>query len=410
MIPDITIAVVQFPGSNCERETLLAIERAGMKPLPFLWNEDYTKLIACDGYVIVGGFSYEDRSRSGVIASLDPVMTVIKEQSRVGKPVLGICNGAQVLVETGLVPGLERDQLGVALTTNRRVKDGRVVGTGYYNAWVHLKVQNLKTAFSCDLQQDEILKMPVAHGEGRFMMPDAVLAAVRQHQLAVFAYCNDKAEVSADYPINPNGSVDNIAALCNVAGNVMAIMPHPERTAACDGIFKSMRKYILEKQFAVRESLKLHLPAFTLKPYQPQKNSHSFFVELMITDNQAETVRTALKRLGIDAEVKRFVHWEVAMTQDVTDALVSSGELFNERKERYYATLPETADLSLLVRDLDDMRGQQKLQVLTAHFQIPGLQSIKQGVVWQIKTTQLAELKKVETIFFNPHAHEVLFL
>ena len=109
------IAIIQFPGSNCERESALAIKRAGMEPVEFLWNEPVEKLHECDGYFIIGGFSYEDRSRAGIIASLDPVMKIISEESEKGKPVLGICNGAQILVETGLVPGLRNNRVGMAL-------------------------------------------------------------------------------------------------------------------------------------------------------------------------------------------------------------------------------------------------------------------------------------------------------
>ena len=100
------IAIVQFPGSNCERETMLAVRRAGMIPVEFLWNESHVKLREMDGYIIVGGFSYEDRSRAGIIAALDPVMQEIKAQSERGKPVLGICNGFQILCESGLLPGV----------------------------------------------------------------------------------------------------------------------------------------------------------------------------------------------------------------------------------------------------------------------------------------------------------------
>src|SRR5579863_4408946 len=130
------IAVVQFPGSNCERETILALKRANMEPVEFLWNEPHEKLRAMDGYIIVGGFSYEDRSRAGIIAALDPVMQEIAAQSATGKPVLGICNGAQILVETGLVPGLENNKIAMALTENKRVANGKILGTGYYNAWI----------------------------------------------------------------------------------------------------------------------------------------------------------------------------------------------------------------------------------------------------------------------------------
>ena len=109
------IAIVQFPGSNCERETMLAVQRAGMTPVEFLWNEPREKLREMAGFILIGGFSYEDRSRAGVIAALDPVMQEIKTQSALGKPILGICNGAQILVETGLVPGLEDNMLGMVL-------------------------------------------------------------------------------------------------------------------------------------------------------------------------------------------------------------------------------------------------------------------------------------------------------
>ena len=136
----INIAIIQFPGSNTERETLMACRRVGLNPVEFLWNEPAESLSDLDGFVIVGGFSYEDRSRSGVIAALDPIMKQIKIEAAKGKPVLGICNGAQILVESGLVPGLDDHRVGLALTDNKRVKDGHVVGVGYYNTWANLKM------------------------------------------------------------------------------------------------------------------------------------------------------------------------------------------------------------------------------------------------------------------------------
>ena len=126
------IGIIQFPGSNTERETIMACDRVGLQPIEFLWNDDPSKLSDLDGFVIVGGFSYEDRSRAGVIAALDPIMHQIQLESEKGKPVLGICNGAQILVESGLIPGSVENQIGVALTDNKRVRGGQVVGVGYY--------------------------------------------------------------------------------------------------------------------------------------------------------------------------------------------------------------------------------------------------------------------------------------
>ena len=125
------VAIIQFPGSNTERETFMACHRVGLNPFEFLWNQPVDKLSDFDGYIIVGGFSYEDRSRAGVIAALDPILDQIKIESELGKPVLGICNGAQILVESGLVPGLNKNKIGLALTDNKRIREGQVVGVGY---------------------------------------------------------------------------------------------------------------------------------------------------------------------------------------------------------------------------------------------------------------------------------------
>ena len=171
------IAIIQFPGSNTERETILACQRNGLDPVEFLWNEPLELLKKFQGYIIVGGFSYQDRSRAGIIAALDPVIDQIKIQAEKGKPVLGICNGAQILVESGLVPGLENYQIGISLSENKRVKNGQVVGIGYFNTWVYLKssFNNDQCAFTRTLKPEEIINVPIAHGEGRFLLEDSLL-------------------------------------------------------------------------------------------------------------------------------------------------------------------------------------------------------------------------------------------
>lgn len=417
----IRIAIVQFPGSNCERETMLAIKRADMEPVPFLWNEPRERLQTMDGYVVVGGFSYEDRSRAGIIAALDPVMQAIKEQSEQGKPVLGICNGAQILVETGLVPGLENNKIGMALTENKRIADGKVLGTGFYNAWIHMRLadQYQRNAFTRYLTPKEILTVPVAHGEGRFVMGDALRQEIAVQGQNVFQYCDEHGAIIDCFPINPNGSMDNMAAVSNKAGNVMAMMPHPERTINGDPIFKSMRAYIEEKRaFDAATITPLYYYPRRINPpiYRKPDNQVECIVELMITDNQALTVQQTLTQLGLPVKVRRQVHWALQVHDaEVITRIKQSGVLFNERKEKELtpsAIFPaNTNTFSFLVRAKDDVVGLQKQQTLRHHGLSSAAHAIYHGVLWHISSDALSndELKDAilkTNIILNPYAHD----
>ena len=240
----LNIAIVQFPGSNTERETFMACERSGLNPVEFLWNKKHSSLVAFDGFIIVGGFSYEDRSRSGVIASLDPVVNIIKKEAEKGKPVLGICNGAQILVESGMVPGIKNYFVASALTNNKRIVNEEILGTGYYNSWAYLScsIDPGESAFTSLLSAGENLHVPFAHAEGRFVVPESLLPILINNNQIPFRYSDNRGNIINEFPTNPNGSVYNIAAICNPPGNVMAIMPHPERTTNGDKIFLSIEE------------------------------------------------------------------------------------------------------------------------------------------------------------------------
>ena len=406
----IKIAIVQFPGSNCERETMLAVKRAGMEPYEFLWNESPEKLANFAGYIIVGGFSYEDRSRAGVIAALDPVMQAIKEESRHGKPVLGICNGAQILVETGLVPGLENDAVGMALTDNKRMQDGIVLGTGYYNAWIHMRLSDTYqlNAFTQFLKPTDILEVPVAHGEGRFVIPAALLQEMQNNGQCVFQYADRSGKIVDAFPVNPNGSVANIAAVTNKAGNVMAMMPHPERTTQGDAIFQSMRAYI-EKGLSNKVSpMYYQKRSAPIKKYFPEKKSHSLIIELMLTDNAAHSVQQVLKNQEISSDIKRYTYWEIVCDHPhIFEAIQSTEVLYNHRKER--ATLLKNNDFTnLLVFAKEDLVGQQKQQMLEHHFNIQGIHTIKRGILWQVEKAVAKDIIH-SPLLFNPYAHDCYY-
>ena len=220
------IAVMLFPGINCEEESKRACEAVGMQADIVRWN-DTKRLDSYDGYILPGGWSYEDRIRAGVIAAQDPVLKIIKEGAEKGKVVLGICNGAQILVETGIIPGLkDRVQMALAPNINPFV-------SGFYCTWVKIKnAIKRKTAFNLTIGENEIMPIPIAHAEGRFTTKDQVLIQqLLQNEQLLFRYCDDLGNIADKFPINPNGSLINIAGITNKKGNVLAMMPHPERAS-----------------------------------------------------------------------------------------------------------------------------------------------------------------------------------
>jgi len=222
----VRVAVVELPGSNCEAETRMALLAAGVRADIVRWNEEPRTLAGYGGYVLPAGFSYQDRVRAGALAAKETVLEIISEAAAAGKPVMGICNGCQVLVEAGLVPATRPGEVEMALAPNAR--------PGFHCRWVFVKhtARPGRCRLTRALGDGEVLPIPIAHAEGRFRTTSSSLVAElgRRDQI-VFRYCDARGRVREDPDVNPNGSVDNIAGLCNADGNVLALMPHPERAA-----------------------------------------------------------------------------------------------------------------------------------------------------------------------------------
>ena len=219
------VAVLQFPGVNCEAETARAVQRAGLDAEVFRWTRPAHELAAFDAFVLPGGFSYQDRVRAGALAAKDPLLEQLAERAQAGAPVLGICNGAQVLVEAGLVPG--RGSVDVALARN--LMPDRV---GYYTRWVWCRIEESACVFTRGLEPGTLLPLPIAHGEGRFTsLKKGRLADLVVAGQAPLRYTRADGEPAQDFPDNPNGADAAVAGLCNARGNVLALMPHPERAA-----------------------------------------------------------------------------------------------------------------------------------------------------------------------------------
>jgi phosphoribosylformylglycinamidine synthase I len=220
------VAVIQLPGVNCEYETQRILTLVGLHADIVRWNRPASEIESYDGYVIPGGFAYQDRIRAGAIAAKIPALDSIARGAEQGKPVLGLCNGAQVLVEAGLVPGTHPGKIEMGLAPNRGGWDG------YYCDWVYVKVfkDGRETAFTSRFEEGEIIPVPMAHGEGRFVTKEDIDALAQAGQIPL-RYVSPDGDENPGFPYNPNGAMLGAAGVTNPEGNVLAFMPHPERSS-----------------------------------------------------------------------------------------------------------------------------------------------------------------------------------
>lgn len=202
--------IVSFPGSNCDDDAVFAATETLGQPAVKLWHKSHD-LQSCDAIILPGGFSYGDYLRAGAIARFSPIMREVAAHAQRGGPVIGICNGFQIACEAGLLPG--------ALMRN--------AGLQFLSMPVTIRVENTTTLWTSRCRVGQCLTMPVAHGEGRYTVDAATLERVEGEGLVVFRYVDAKGEATA--AANVNGSLDNIAGVRNEAGNVVGLMPHPER-------------------------------------------------------------------------------------------------------------------------------------------------------------------------------------
>lgn len=206
------VAIAVFPGSNCDRDTLHVLRNVVKIDADLLWHRE-PDLDRYDAVILPGGFSYGDYLRAGVIGAFSPILKQVHEMAREGKPVLGICNGFQILVESGLLPG--------ALMTNLSLK--------FVCKWTTVKVESNRTSFTGLFKEGALLNMPVAHQQGRFFIDEKELKRLVDNDQIVFSYSDAAGKKSEE--ANPNGSLANIAGVCNREGNVVGLMPHPERAS-----------------------------------------------------------------------------------------------------------------------------------------------------------------------------------
>lgn len=449
------VAIILFPGSNCETEALRACKRSNLQAEIVRWNDDYSKLNKFDAYIIPGGFSYEDRGRSGVIASKDPIMEQIKEETlKKRKPLLGICNGAQILVEAGFIPGIQLDKLDMALAPNERIQNGKILGVGYFNDWVYLKnsAKPGRSVFN-NFSQKQILHVPIAHGEGRFVTKNPkILEALIKNNQALFQYCDKNGKIIENFPVNPNGAMYNLAGVCNIEGNVLALMPHPERTSLGQPVFDSLAQFLEKKvrPSAIRRSEENSLSLSktqqdTVKLTKTtRKPDITILVRLIITDNEERTLENTVKNIGFpDVQLTRqiFFGFYLKSRKDlkkIAENLIRSGEILNLNKEiptvfiqgKAYAfnkekglvenETPFPKQTSFIVTEHNNYSGKNLQSILKHHLQENFLAKVVRGVFWTIgnaknqpsktkKHSPELSLEKIlgTYVFHNPHSMDI---
>ncbi|MDI3522301.1 MAG: phosphoribosylformylglycinamidine synthase subunit PurQ / glutaminase [Bacillota bacterium] len=228
--------VVVFPGSNCDADCYHAVKNVLGAECDYLWHQD-TSVAGYDAIILPGGFSYGDYLRTGAIARFSPIMAAVADFARAGGLVLGICNGFQILLEAGLLPGAMR----------------RNAGLSFRCEFVNVRVENAATPFTSAYQAGQVLRLPIAHGEGNYYADPATLAALEAGRQVVLRYSEPDGRITPT--ANPNGSLGNIAALVNKEGNVLGMMPHPERSSEAilgsedgRGILTSMLQYLQRRR------------------------------------------------------------------------------------------------------------------------------------------------------------------
>ena len=211
-------SIIVFPGSNCDHDAYHAVKHVLGQEAEFVWHKE-TSLNGADVVVLPGGFSHGDYLRTGAIARFSPVMTAVGDFARSGGPVLGICNGFQILCEAGLLPG--------AMLRNRDLK--------FHCEHIHIRVEQTDTPFTSRASRGQVLRVPIAHGEGNYYAEPGVVTELEASGRVIFRYCDTHGQITD--AANPNGALNSIAGICNAQRNVVGLMPHPER--ACEAALGS---------------------------------------------------------------------------------------------------------------------------------------------------------------------------
>ncbi|MGI6432964.1 MAG: phosphoribosylformylglycinamidine synthase subunit PurQ [Sphaerochaetaceae bacterium] len=408
------LAVIEFPGTNDITTVVKAAKKANIEAVVYRWNEKELDFSSFDAYVLAGGFSFQDRSRGGIIAALDPLMEKLKSEDAKGKPILGINNGAQILLEAGLVPGFDRYEVAGSCAPNLQLVDNTVLDASFYHATVFVKPLNSSLFF-----ENTVIEGYIGTTEGRFVFEPEVLKMLYENKVAMLQYCDFEGTVAQEFPTNPTGSMDNLAAIGNHKGNVLASMVQPKPPALSQMLLAMVTNKKLKSSF-VPFTLPSRAPSKSIR--QATQKDAELIVGTAITDDTSLSVEKRLHLMGIAVRIQRFIHWEIGKQENASakqwEADVATAkksfELYNHNKEYLLQTLP-SSDLAFLTRcsATEDALGRKTAQVLQKHYGITTFASLRHSVLWLLTVDENATFDKEEVIekalatniFNNPISH-----
>jgi phosphoribosylformylglycinamidine synthase subunit PurQ / glutaminase len=418
----IRFAVISFPGTTGESEAIRAFQRNGMEAEVILWNDSGvlkgSRLDDFDGYCLAGGMSYGDRGREGVIAAHQPIMEVIQKEATKGKVVLGIGNGAQILVESGLIPGYDNHSVACAVSS----ASSDAGSMGGWHTFKNMAPKN-RSAFN---RFTGVLHLPVTHGMGRFVSrEDKVLEAIKKNGQVIFRY-GDSGEGAVS---DPQG-FESVAAICSPAGNVLAILAHPERDPQGGGnpLFKSIREWIETRSKADYPSLGTHQIAEEIRPFE--SSDIEFIVRPMSVDSEKRTVEAALRAKGIKVGLKRYAYWSAKLRPGVggigaAEKILMSGELANLNKDWVYVRMGnktyqcaesgrlQAIDLRsegwLVVADKKKTVGNSKMDAIR-RCGVDVLESMIYGTLWEVENSDEKAIYEIirTKILYNPNSMYIM--
>ncbi len=394
-----TVAVLSFPGNNCEVESLRSLNAVGLNACLLRWNASDEQLQQADGFFLPGGFSYEDRGRSGMVAARDRVLAHLSKRAEEGTAIIGNCNGAQVLIESGLVPLDGKVRMALA----KNVTHGKT--PGFLSQWVWIAPSCARGRCATS-DWNVTMHVPIAHGEGRFTTTDPdVLAVLEEQDQIAFRYCDEQGNFSNEAPVTPNGSMKGIAGICNPHGNVVALMPHPERTDAGLPYFASLKKWMERGVKPIGAPPVVGVPVSNVIG-AAKELPVELFIGAITANNEEWTLQQLLQKHDAASSLKQFRY--IGLSSGEPKDVLRHPSRFNHHKERAfirrggkwttwnYAKSSEVdvqgivADLLLLRRDLPDTESDEHSTI---------------GVAYALKGKQQAIMSSSAlAILSNPHS------